>query len=200
MTKLAQKLVAVLAHLSVEDVTVTKSSHWLAMVKSRSKVGASSKLTSSRWNPNVHLLKMKGETICTVYSSVSATTVPRHLLPSITWILNSLSVMSYTESSNRKGFHRLHIMLHIVIILLQNTFFYPKVSVSPVNICFGDVTIYGNCKASLMSLTFVNQKWFDAHVLSIKQKGEKEMSYPPQELHSCTVHPKSWGAWGHPYW
>lgn len=49
-------------------------------------------------------------------------------------------------------------MLYIVIIWLQNAFFYPKVSVSPVNVCFGDVTIYGNCKASLMSLKFVNQK------------------------------------------
>lgn len=86
MTTLAQKLVAVLAHLRVEDMTVTKSSCRLAMVKSRSKVGASSKLTSSRWNPNIHLLKIKDEILCTVFS-VSATTVPCHLLPSIMWIL-----------------------------------------------------------------------------------------------------------------
>lgn len=74
-------------------------------------------------------------------------------------------------------------MLHIVIILWQNTLFYPKVSVSSVTFALEmsqDVeTVQG------LSHIFVNQKLFDAYMLSIKCEEEKNChTYPKNYIYA----------------
>lgn len=76
-------------------------------------------------------------------------------------------------------------MLHIVIILLQNTPFYPKVSVSPVTFAWEMSNTWKPCKALLTSLQFVTQKWFDAYMLSIKHEEKKNChTYPKNYIYA----------------